>query len=216
MTRKEIRIFLLAILAVAFVSLFTQIIAGISAAATLYKDIGLIRADYIGTVYYGQNYIDKSASYIVGITVVAFVFVAAFVFAMLFKKKKVVGFSVLTLVCVAAVVVFIVLVTELRATIPSFNEYYPDAFSNVNYELFQQFLTIGISNVVAMLLIWLAWFLLEFKEMFSRKEKDNSQIVQLAIENIKINQEDDEKEEQAESAIEITKKGWKNFFKRKK
>lgn len=216
MTRKEIRIFLLAILAVAFVSLFTQIIAGISAAATLYKDIGLIRADYIGTVYYGQNYIDKSASYIVGITVVAFVFVAAFVFAMLFKKKKVVGFSVLTLVCVAAVVVFIVLVTDLRATIPSYNEYYPDAFSNVNYELFQQFLTIGISNVVAMLLIWLAWFLLEFKEMFSRKEKDNSQIVQLAIENIKINQEDDEKEEQAESAIEITKKGWKNFFKRKK
>ncbi len=216
MTRKEIRIFLLAILAVAFVSLFTQIIAGISAAATLYKDIGLIRANYIGTVYYGQNYIDKSASYIVGITVVAFVFVAAFVFAMLFKKKKVVGFSVLTLVCVAAVVVFIVLVTELRATIPSYNEYYPDAFSNVNYELFQQFLTIGISNVVAMLLIWLAWFLLEFKEMFSRKEKDNSQIVQLAIENIKINQEDDEKEEQAESAIEITKKGWKNFFKRKK
>ena len=104
----------------------------------------------------------------------------------------------------------------LRATIPSYNEYYPDAFSNVNYELFQQFLTIGISNVVAMLLIWLAWFLLEFKEMFSRKEKDNSQIVQLAIENIKINQEDDEKEEQAESAIEITKKGWKNFFKRKK
>lgn len=216
MTRKEIRIFLLAILAVAFVSLFTQIIAGISAAATLYKDIGLIRANYIGTVYYGQNYIDKSASYIVGITVVAFVFVAAFVFAMLFKKKKVVGFSVLTLVCVAAVVVFIVLVTELRATIPSYNEFYPDAFSNVNYELFQQFLTIGISNVVAMLLIWLAWFLLEFKEMFSRKEKDNSQIVQLAIENIKINQEDDEKEEQAESAIEITKKGWKNFFKRKK
>ena len=216
MTRKEIRIFLLAILAVAFVSLFTQIIAGISAAATLYKDIGLIRANYIGTVYYGQNYIDKSASYIVGITVVAFVFVAAFVFAMLFKKKKVVGFSVLTLVCVAAVVVFIVLVTDLRATIPSYNEYYPDAFSNVNYELFQQFLTIGISNVVAMLLIWLAWFLLEFKEMFSRKEKDNSQIVQLAIENIKINQEDDEKEEQAESAIEITKKGWKNFFKRKK
>lgn len=216
MTRKEIRIFLLAILAVAFVSLFTQIIAGISAAATLYKDIGLIRANYIGTVYYGQNYIDKSASYIVGITVVAFVFVAAFVFALLFKKKKVVGFSVLTLVCVAAVVVFIVLVTDLRATIPSYNEYYPDAFSNVNYELFQQFLTIGISNVVAMLLIWLAWFLLEFKEMFSRKEKDNSQIVQLAIENIKINQEDDEKEEQAESAIEITKKGWKNFFKRKK
>ena len=52
MTRKEIRIFLLAILAVAFVSLFTQIIAGISAAATLYKDIGLIRANYIGTVYY--------------------------------------------------------------------------------------------------------------------------------------------------------------------
>lgn len=157
MSKKEIRIFLIAVLAIAFVSLVTQIISGVAASISLLKDAKAIQISYNGSMYENKEYLKLTGTYLLIVTVISLIFAAGMI--CLWKKKLVkVIFSVL--LCGAVCLAFVILAVVLRSKIPSFNDRYKDDFNAYDYELFQQFLTVGLADAVAVILVFTSSLLL--------------------------------------------------------
>ena len=111
MAKKEVRIFLIAVLAVAFVSLVTQIFAGLASAITMFADAKLLVVG--GSTLYSDDYVDLSAAFMLVISVLALAFAIGMVLMFALKKKKKQNIITGAVLCGIAVIAFIVLTAVL-------------------------------------------------------------------------------------------------------
>ncbi len=176
MAKKEVRIFLIAVLAVAFVSLVTQIFAGLASAITMFADAKLLSVPVYGTVY-SDDYVDLSAAFMLVISVLALAFAIGMVLMFALKKKKKQNIITGAVLCGIAVIAFIVLTAVLWVKVPADSGYESKFRIRLyDYELFQQFLTVGLADAIAIAIAFTAWLLLTLAKPTEQAAEEGKQI----------------------------------------
>ena len=161
MEKKEFKIFLIAVLAVVFVSLVTQIISGFVSAISLFTDAKVLYLSGYGHLY-EPDFIYLVAAFLLVITLTALSFVVTIIFML--KNNKRIQLFVNAAISGSVCLIFIVFAVVLRCVITYSGSNYSDQIDIYDYELFQQFLTVGLSDLIAIVIVFASWLLLAFKQ----------------------------------------------------
>ncbi len=171
MIKKEVRIFLTVVLAVAFVSLVTQIISGLASAIMQFTDIKEIKdPDYI-------KYYDMTTGFTLGLTLLSIVFVLGIILSFVLKMKKRAKVIMCSVLYGTLILAFIAFAVSLRVTIPFSTSYFGNKhISTTAYEYFQQFLMVGLADAIASILVYVSWLMLTVTRPKEQSAEENKSI----------------------------------------
>ena len=93
------------------------------------------------------------------------------------KKKKKQNIITGAVLCGIAVIAFIVLTAVLWVKVPAYNDYASEFCIRLyDYELFQQFLTVGLADAIAIAIAFTAWLLLTLAKPTEQAAEEGKQI----------------------------------------